>query len=83
MVTRANAALKPFMKSSLALVLLLAGFSHLLALEYLDNRALEQRFEKLSGAHRKLVNVGTLAKTSQKRTVWLVELGSGTSAERP
>jgi hypothetical protein len=81
-VTRANAALKPFMKSSLALVLLLAGFSHLLALEYLDTRALEQRFEKLSGAHRKLVNVGTLAKTSQKRTVWLVELGSGTSAER-
>ncbi len=52
------------------------------AAEYLNNKELTARFDKLAQKHRQFAKVSPLATTSEKRTVPLLEMGSGSVEER-
>ncbi len=52
------------------------------ALEYPDNKSLEQQLKRIERAHKKLVRMESLATTRGKNDLWLVELGAGKDAER-
>jgi len=73
---------RPFCFVLIGVTLLAMGLPLSLGAEYYNNKSLGRRLSSLAERNSALVRAGSIARSTRKHKIWLIELGKGTKRDR-